>query len=94
MNTKTTLTTLALALAAHGAVLAQEDTTTVKGQRLDGVTVTSGSTTRRMAGAVNGTVITRQELFKAACCNLGESFVTNPSVDVNYSDATTGAKQI
>lgn len=94
MNTKTTLTTLALALAAHEAVLAQEDTTTVKGQRLDGVTVTSGSTTRRMAGAVNGTVITRQELFKAACCNLGESFVTNPSVDVNYSDATTGAKQI
>ena len=39
MNTKTTLTTLALALAAHGAVLAQEDTTIVKGQRLDGVKV-------------------------------------------------------
>lgn len=26
--------------------------------------------------------------------NLGESFQNNPSVDVNYSDATTGAKQI
>lgn len=93
MNKKTTLSLLAL-VATAGICHAQQDTATVKGQRLDGVTVTSGSTTRRMAGAVNGTVITRQELFKAACCNLGESFVTNPSVDVNYSDATTGAKQI
>ncbi len=38
--------------------------------------------------------ITSAELTKAACCNLSESFVTNPSVDVNYSDAATGAKQI
>ncbi len=38
--------------------------------------------------------ITAAELCKAACCNLSESFVTNPSVDVNYSDAATGAKQI
>ena len=48
----------------------------------------------RMKGAVNGTLINQDELFKAACCNLGESFVTNPSVDVNYSDAATGARQI
>lgn len=34
------------------------------------------------------------ELHKAACCNLSESFVTNPSVDVSYNDAITGAKQI
>ena len=34
------------------------------------------------------------ELHKAACCNLSESFETNPSVDVSYSDAVTGAKQI
>ena len=33
-------------------------------------------------------------MSRAACCNLGESFVTNPSVDVSYSDAATGAKQI
>lgn len=39
-------------------------------------------------------VITSTELCRAACCNLGESFSTNPSVDVNYSDAATGAKQI
>lgn len=34
------------------------------------------------------------ELHKAACCNLAESFETNPSVDVSYSDAVSGAKQI
>ncbi len=33
-------------------------------------------------------------LAKAACCNLSESFETNPSVDVNFSDAVSGAKQI
>lgn len=31
---------------------------------------------------------------KAACCNLSESFETNPSVDISFSDAITGAKQI
>ena len=38
--------------------------------------------------------ITGAELLKAACCNLAESFETNPSVDVSYSDAVSGAKQI
>ena len=42
----------------------------------------------------NTEIIGQQQLVMAACCNLGESFVTNPSVDVNYSDAATGAKQI
>ncbi len=50
--------------------------------------------TSEMYGAINGLNINQAELFKAACCNLGESFSTNPSVDVNYSDAATGAKQI
>lgn len=48
----------------------------------------------RMGGAQNGTEIGQDELFRAACCNLGESFVTNPSVDVNYNDAAVGARQI
>ncbi|RYD75051.1 MAG: TonB-dependent receptor [Sphingobacteriales bacterium] len=39
-------------------------------------------------------VVTRKELLRAACCNLSESFETNPSIDVNFSDAVTGAKQI
>lgn len=34
------------------------------------------------------------ELHKAACCNLAESFETNPSIDVSYNDAVSGAKQI
>lgn len=38
--------------------------------------------------------ITSHELKQAACCNLGESFETNASVDAAYSDAATGAKQI
>ncbi len=39
-------------------------------------------------------VMTGGELLKAACCNLSESFETNPSVDVSYNDAVTGSKQI
>jgi len=38
--------------------------------------------------------ISQEELFKAACCNLSESFETNASVDVNFNDAVTGAKEI
>lgn len=38
--------------------------------------------------------LTGEELCKAACCNLSESFETSASVDVAYSDAATGAKQI
>ena len=38
--------------------------------------------------------ISEDELLKAACCNLSESFETNPSVDVNHNDAITGTKQI
>lgn len=38
--------------------------------------------------------ISSVELNKAACCNLSESFTTNPSVDVSFTDAITGAKRI
>lgn len=38
--------------------------------------------------------ITQRTLAKAACCNLSESFETNASVSVSYSDAVTGARQI
>ncbi|MBI5325486.1 MAG: TonB-dependent receptor [Ignavibacteriae bacterium] len=43
---------------------------------------------------VNTQQITLSGLRKAACCNLSESFSTNASVDVEYSDAVSGAKQI
>ena len=38
--------------------------------------------------------LSSSELKKAACCNLGESFETNASVDVNMTDAVSGAKKI
>ena len=56
-------------------------------QRQKGVRKVRGS-------ATNTDMISAAELKKAACCNLGESFTTSASVDVNYSDAATGAKQI
>ena len=94
LNKRIVLVFVAQLLTA--AVTAQEvDTVGIwKEKELEEVTVSTRATTRRVTGAVNGTLITQQELFKAACCNLGESFTTNPSVDVNYSDAATGAKQI
>lgn len=42
----------------------------------------------------NVVTVDSREMLKAACCNLSESFETNPAVDVNISDAVTGAKQI
>jgi len=44
--------------------------------------------------AQNVVTVNSAELLKAACCNLSESFETNPSIDVNFSDALTGTKQI
>lgn len=56
--------------------------------------------TQKKRGAIksvsveNRNLINQTELCRAACCNLGESFSTSPSVDVSYSDAATGARQI
>jgi outer membrane receptor for ferrienterochelin and colicin len=38
--------------------------------------------------------VSSAELLKAACCNLSESFETNPSIDVNFADAVSGTRQI
>ncbi len=38
--------------------------------------------------------INAKELLKAACCNLSESFETNATVDVSFSNAVTGTKQL
>jgi len=42
----------------------------------------------------NIVTLNSKELLKAACCNLSESFETNAAIDVNFSDAVTGTKQI
>ncbi|RTY90930.1 TonB-dependent siderophore receptor [Flavobacterium sp. GT3R68] len=49
---------------------------------------------KSLTATANTTLLSSKELLKAACCNLAESFETNPSIDVNFSDALTGTKQI
>lgn len=63
---------------------------------LDTVTITSRkqSTMKSYLKATNTFTVSSDELLKAACCNLSESFETNPSIDVNFADAVTGTKQI
>ncbi|MCH8332115.1 MAG: TonB-dependent receptor, partial [Bacteroidetes bacterium] len=58
------------------------------------VTFRTRTTQLKLLDPRNTQTMTRRELFKAACCNLSESFETNPSVDVSFTDAITGTKQI
>ena len=66
------------------------------GKQLNEVKVTSlkPSTFVNSYDAFRTQTMTQKELFKAACCNLSESFETNPAVDVSFNDAVTGSKQI
>nr|WP_314493843.1 TonB-dependent receptor [uncultured Chryseobacterium sp.] len=52
----------------------------------------STSINKKEAGLVFN--ISSKELLKAACCNLSESFETNATVDVSFSNAVTGTKQL
>ncbi len=81
------------ALAAAMPAWAQEAVDSLY-EELDEVVVTTPKGVRKLHGASNSEIISASELKRAACCNLGESFSTNPSVDVNYTDAATGARQI
>ena len=89
---------LILCNAASAQEAAVQDSSNVK--TLDGKTVREVTISSRKSGRVktsglgNTEFISSRELLRAACCNLGESFTTNPSVDVNYTDAATGAQQI
>lgn len=64
--------------------------------KLSTVTVEAkqASTTYSTFNPINTEIINSKELLKAACCNLSESFSTNASVDVTFSDAVSGAKKI
>jgi len=53
-----------------------------------------GTTMNKLFTPINQEVISSKELLKAACCNLSESFSTNASVDVAFTDAVSGAKKI
>ena len=63
---------------------------------LEEVTINSKkkATQRSFVQTQNVFTVNSAELLKAACCNLAESFETNPSIDVNFSDALTGTRQI
>ena len=63
---------------------------------LDEVTVISRrqSTAKSYLQSQNIITVSSDELLKAACCNLSESFETNPSIDVNFADAISGTRQI
>ncbi|WP_250434781.1 TonB-dependent receptor [Hanstruepera flava] len=63
---------------------------------LDEVVVTTRkqATAKSYLQAQNVIMVSSDELLKAACCNLSESFETNPSIDVNFADALTGTRQI
>ena len=61
---------------------------------LSGVTVSALEGSYISSRPILTQVITTEGLRKAACCNLSESFESSASVDVSYSDAITGAKQI
>lgn len=63
---------------------------------LDEITVTSRkqATSKSYLQATNTFTVSSDELLKAACCNLSESFETNPSIDVNFADAVSGTRQI
>ncbi|MEQ8715747.1 MAG: TonB-dependent receptor [Cyclobacteriaceae bacterium] len=63
-------------------------------QQLDEVVVQSSSTFFDAVESKHIEIITEAELTKAACCNLSESFETNASVDVSFTDAVSGAKTI
>ncbi|OIQ27957.1 MAG: TonB-dependent receptor [Bacteroidetes bacterium MedPE-SWsnd-G2] len=52
------------------------------------------ATSKSYLQAKNIINVSSEELLKAACCNLSESFETNPSIDVNFADAITGTRQI
>lgn len=63
---------------------------------IEGVTVTGSKAATALSKKEAGLVfnIDKKELLKAACCNLSESFETNATVDVSFSNAVTGTKQL
>lgn len=75
------------------AIMAQTDSVSAP-VVLKGVGIKATNGVKSKYRTENTEMIGQTQLRRAACCNLGESFTTNPSVDVSYSDAATGARQI
>ncbi|MFY0686606.1 MAG: carboxypeptidase-like regulatory domain-containing protein [Cyclobacteriaceae bacterium] len=61
---------------------------------LEAVVIKSETTFIDNLEPITNEIILESELLKAACCNLSESFETNASVDVSFTDAVSGARTI
>ncbi len=83
--------TIALAPAQQEVLFALSS-----GLALQQVNITDkvGSTFISGLKTIKTEMITVNELRKAACCNLSESFQTNTSVEVGEADAVSGAKNV
>ncbi|PQA96427.1 Outer membrane receptor proteins, mostly Fe transport [Chryseobacterium piscicola] len=73
-----------------------QESSTAKENSIAGVTLTATKAATSLNKKETGLVfnIDKKELLKAACCNLSESFETNATVDVSFSNAVTGTKQL
>ncbi len=87
---------LLLAIGVTYQVAGQVDTSLYNSLQIEEVVVREEATglSINTKSATLDLNISRTELKKAACCNLSESFETNPSIDVSFTDAVTGTKQI
>lgn len=94
MKSTLTMAGIVLSTTAQAQVTATEQDTVMRHQELKEFVIKATKGTRSKSRTENVDIIGKAQLIRAACCNLGESFTTNPSVDVSYSDAATGAKQI
>ena len=67
-----------------------------KNTQIDGVSIIKTKEATALSRKEVGLTfnIDSKELLKAACCNLSESFETNATVDVSFSNAVTGTKQL
>lgn len=68
----------------------------MNGELMDEVVISyrSGTTSISHIEPIQTHLVTEEELCKAACCSLSESFETSPSIDVSFTDALTGTRQI
>ena len=95
MLSKSFITTILIGTLACLKVYSQTPVDSIEWNELEDFEIIKKKPgTSKLAGPEIGFKIDQTELFRAACCNLGESFSTNPSVDVSYNDAATGSKQI
>ena len=84
---KRTLIMLLVGMLATQTLSAQQDTTT-QTHDLKQVVVKATKGIKARYRVDNTDLIGQGQLIRAACCNLGESFTTNPSVDVSYRSPT------